>query len=603
MEVKILSLNCQGLGMVSKRLDVFNYLKSKQCDIYCLQDIHSTTASEKFIESQWGNRGLFSSFSSNSRGVAIVFNTNVDYKVHNYINDPEGNYLIADLSVDSNRFTLVNLYGPNLDCPKFFDDLVLKVNTFDNNSVIYCGDFNLVQDPKLDYFNYKQLNNVKSHNKILEIKDQCNLLDPFRELNPDTKRFSWRRKSPILKQARLDFFLITENLMSSVNKCSIIPSYRSDHSIITLNITFTPFKRGKPLWKHNNSLLKDIDYLTIIKEKINEVKMQYALPIYNTENINTIPNDQLQFMINDQLFLETLLMEIRGKSISYSCFKKKENEKLEKQLIDDINILESNLTQNNIELLEFKKISLQNIRKSKMQGILIRSRAQLIEEDEKPSKYFCNLETHNSLNKIIPKIEKEDGSFINNQDDILNEAKCFYETLYSSRDNELIDTNIEMELEGCSVPKLNYEESISMEGLITYREATIALKSMSNNRSPGTDGFSADFLKVFWQHIGHFVVRSINYGFNNNELSVTQKQGIITCIPKENKSRYQVKNYRPISLLNCTYKLASGAIANRIKTTLNKLINTDQTGFIAGRYVGENTRILYDIMHYAEEHN
>ena len=72
-----------------------------------------------------------------------------------------------------------------------------------------------------------------------------------------------------------------------------------------------------------------------------------------------------------------------------------------------------------------------------MQGILIRSRAQLIEEDEKPSKYFCNLETHNCLNKIIPKIEKEDGSFINNQDDILNEAKCFYETLYSSRDNEL----------------------------------------------------------------------------------------------------------------------------------------------------------------------
>ena len=126
---------------------------------------------------------------------------------------------------------------------------------------------------------------------------------------------------------------------------------------------------------------------------------------------------------------------------------------------------------------------------------------------------------------------------------------------------------------------------------------------MSNNRSPGTDGFSADFFKVFWQYIGHFVVRSINYGFMNDELSVTQKQGIITCIPKDNKSRYQVKNYRPISLLNCTYKIASGAIANRIKTVLDKLINKDQTGFLAGRYVGENTRILYDIMHYTEEHN
>ena len=98
-------------------------------------------------------------------------------------------------------------------------------------------------------------------------------------------------------------------------------------------------------------------------------------------------------------------------------------------------------------------------------------------------------------------------------------------------------------------------------------------------------------------------MRSINYGFMNDKLSITQKQGIITCIPKDNKSRYQVKNYRPISLLNCTYKIASGAIANRIKTVLDKLINKDQTGFLAGRYVGENTRILYDIMQYTEEHN
>ena len=221
--------------------------------------------------------------------------------------------------------------------------------------------------------------------------------------------------------------------------------------------------------------------------------MQYALPVYNTENINNIPSDKLQFTINDQLFLETLLMEIRGKSISYSCFKKKETEKIEKQLIEDISILESNLTENNIETLDQLKDSLRNIRKNKMQGILIRSRAQLIEDDEKPTKYFCNLESHNYINKIIPKIEKEDGTFIKDQDQVLNEAKLFYEKLYSSRDSELLDINIETELDGYSVPKLNNEESTSMEGLLNYEEIAFSLKSMSNNRSPGTDGFSADF--------------------------------------------------------------------------------------------------------------
>ena len=64
---------------------------------------------------------------------------------------------------------------------------------------------------------------------------------------------------------------------------------------------------------------------------------------------------------------------------------------------------------------------------------------------------------------------------------------------------------------------------------------------MSNNRSPGSDGLSAEFFKMFWKKMGHFVVRSINYGFSKGELSITQREGIITCIPKENKPRHFVK--------------------------------------------------------------
>ena len=65
----------------------------------------------------------------------------------------------------------------------------------------------------------------------------------------------------------------------------------------------------------------------------------------------------------------------------------------------------------------------------------------------------------------------------------------------------------------------------------------------------------------------HFIVRSINHSFVKGELSITQREGIITCIPKDNKPRHFITNYRPISLLNCVYKIASGTIANRIKGT------------------------------------
>ena len=56
--------------------------------------------------------------------------------------------------------------------------------------------------------------------------------------------------------------------------------------------------------------------------KNDDIKLQYALPIYNYQNINDIPESELQFTISDQLLLETLLMELMGKSISYGSYKK-----------------------------------------------------------------------------------------------------------------------------------------------------------------------------------------------------------------------------------------------------------------------------------------
>ena len=69
--------------------------------------------------------------------------------------------------------------------------------------------------------------------------------------------------------------------------------------------------------------MNDKDYLKAMNNKIDEVKKQYALPVYNMDQINNVPDDEIQFEINDQFFLETLLMELRGKSISFSCYKKK----------------------------------------------------------------------------------------------------------------------------------------------------------------------------------------------------------------------------------------------------------------------------------------
>ena len=84
------------------------------------------------------------------------------------------------------------------------------VEEFGNENFIICGDFNLVLCPELDYCNYLHVNNPKSREKVLELIEERSLIDPYRQLYPDSFRYTWRKKNPF-KQARLDFFLFIES--------------------------------------------------------------------------------------------------------------------------------------------------------------------------------------------------------------------------------------------------------------------------------------------------------------------------------------------------------------------------------------------------------
>ncbi len=204
------------------------------------------------------------------------------------------------------------------------------------------------------------------------------------------------------------------------------------------------------------------------------------------------------------------------------------------------------------------------------------------------------------MNKTVPKVVKENGETITSQEGILAECKNFYNDLYRKREN-INDIDLNVKLPYDDIPKLTNIKRNALEGSLTYPEITAAIKKMKTGKSPGSDGFTSEFIKFFWIDLGKFILRSINYGLNEGQMSITQKQGIITCIPKGDKPRQYLKNWRPISLLNTTYKLASSCIAERIKTVLPKLVSNDQTGFIPGRYIGEDTRLIYDILSYTEK--
>jgi hypothetical protein len=410
--------------------------------------------------------------------------------------------------------------------------------------------------------------------------------------------------------ARLDFFLVSENILFLVTKTDILPKYRSDHAPIKITLTISNHTHGKSNWKLNNSLLSDVEFVNMVKKDINDVKRQYAATPYDPQYVINCPNDKLQLTINDQLFFETLLCQLRGKIISYSSKKKRESQKVEDQLEKDILKLENLIKTNpnnfnqNIQKLEDCNLELETIRNKKATGAIIRSRAVWYEQGKKSTKYFCNLENRNYITKSIQKLEKEDGTIITDIKDILEEQKIFYETLYTNRDNnDSLDELINSLINTDSLNKLSETEKEVKEGLITYSELLASLKRAKNNKSPGMDGYTVEFYKFFWRDIGHFLLRSINEGYKNGCLSSSQKQGIITCIPKPGKPRNTLKNWRPITLLNTAYKLASSCIAERIKTSLDTVIHENQKGFIPGRFIGENTRLIFDIMHETEKQN
>ena len=64
-----------------------------------------------------------------------------------------------------------------------------------------------------------------------------------------------------------------------------------------------------------------------------------------------------------------------------------------------------------------------------------------------------------------------------------------------------------------------------------------------------------------------------------------------------------MKNWRPISLLNTDYKIITNCIALRLKRVLPSIIHSDQTGFLKGRYIGENIRLVLDVIEYVKDND
>ena len=221
----------------------------------------------------------------------------------------------------------------------------------------------------------------------------------------------------------------------------------------------------------------------------------------------------------------------------------------------------------------------------------------------KNTKYFRNLEKRQFKQGTISQIKINDHAFVTSDKEILTKCMSFYKNLYSSKSMMYVqnDTTFFPEREDESI--IQEQDLIVCKGALTEKECLEAPKDMGTEKTPGTDGLPAECYKVFWKDISAILIRALNYAYEIGQLSVTQRRRIIKLISKKDAEPFFIKNWRPLTLLNCDYKIAAKSIANRLKPSLPNLINYDQTGFIKGRFIGENIRLIDSIICYAKEKN
>ena len=128
----------------------------------------------------------------------------------------------------------------------------------------------------------------------------------------------------------------------------------------------------------------------------------------------------------------------------------------------------------------------------------------------------------------------------------------------------------------------------------TEGEMCDAIRSMRNNSCPGPDGLPVEIYKVFWTGIKRTFMQMVEAAYVSAEFCESSRRGIINVIPKGSKDTRFLKNLRPITLLNCDYKIVEKCIANRMMPALEDVIHKDQTGFIPGRCISANIRKILD---------
>lgn len=201
----------------------------------------------------------------------------------------------------------------------------------------------------------------------------------------------------------------------------------------------------------------------------------------------------------------------------------------------------------------------------------------------------------------VTAILDKNGKEVSNPAEIEQAHIDFYTSLFSA---EEIDPECQTALfDEIKDKVLSDPDHAVCEGQLSLAELTSALKSMNLYKAPGPDGLTVEFYLKFWDQLGPLLLEVISQSFHDGELPESMKTSATRLIFKKRGNIKDLKNWRPISLLNIDYKICSKSITLRLAKVLDVIVDADQTCSVPGRTIASNVALLRDTLDYIEQTN
>ena len=614
--LKIGSFNVKGLRDVKKRRKIFQYLHQRNFDIICLQETHSHSDDVGLWSNEFGGRILFSHGSKDSKGVMILIRKNAPVKIGKTFSDLEGRTIACELGYEDKKFSLVNIYAPNKDDPIFFLSLFIKLAEFEieigcTNKVI-LGDFNLVLDLEKDKQGGNKSTHEKAANTLKSYMDDEALCDVWRLKHPDSTLMTWKVLKPKAIFERLDFILVSSDLVDNIKAEGIGTAYLSDHGIPWVVMSPIQAPKGRGFWKLNTRLLADKEYVQeieslmaeILRENMDKVKKWEWLKHKIREHSIKYSARKNKDRVNKLLLYEKKLIDYNELlQLKYKADNRSNNDSIKSQssdTSDDMTSKANAMSKKDIlQQIDWIEKERDSIIEYKVRGSMLRARKNWTQYGEKPTSYFLNLEGRNYKRRNRYSIIDKHGRLISGIKNVLTEQRKFYEHLYSQQSHFEYEKfqKFTKHLNCQKIDELDYE---MLEGEMTLQELKDAVFTSKKDKVAGSDGLCNEFYQVFFNIVKYLLLEICQLACIKG-LHVSARQGIISLIEKANADLDKLGGWRPLSLLNCDGKFYSKILATRLEKVTKYLINTDQSGFQKGRSIHENLLDILSIIDYTEE--